>query len=206
MARVNLITGSWDGKVGQLVGAKWKDKKTIRAYVIPKDTKNDKQLQNRRRLTEAAQYISLFHDKIKPLTPLNVRGMTLINSIIKASPFLFKDDTFIPEHLIFSKGRLPPIHSVQQDYAAGNMILYIEKGLELNLSPKAKIVYAIYNTETEIAEVDAIPYTDDTIYFHENFSDVFIIGSIAIVHLWIIDYQGQTLIASNSKAFVISGP
>ena len=47
MGIMNLLKADWKGKVGQTVGAKWKNKSTIRTYSIPADPKTAAQLEVR---------------------------------------------------------------------------------------------------------------------------------------------------------------
>lgn len=53
MAIQNNLKATFYGKVGQLVGMRWKDITTVRQYVIPKNPRTPLQQANRERFTEA---------------------------------------------------------------------------------------------------------------------------------------------------------
>ena len=47
MAKQNFLAGGFYGKLGQTVGQRWKNKRIIRAYVIPRNPRTEKQQANR---------------------------------------------------------------------------------------------------------------------------------------------------------------
>lgn len=53
MAIQNFLAGGFYGKLGNIVGQRWKNKRTIRTYVIPKDPKTPAQQANRERFSLA---------------------------------------------------------------------------------------------------------------------------------------------------------
>lgn len=58
MAKQNIISGGFYGKVGQLVGQRWHNIRTVRSYVIPHNPRTEKQQANRyafAKVTENAQ-------------------------------------------------------------------------------------------------------------------------------------------------------
>lgn len=59
MAKQNFLAGGFYGKLGQTVGQRWKNKRIIRAYVIPRNPRTEKQQANRNDFgnsTKLAQY------------------------------------------------------------------------------------------------------------------------------------------------------
>lgn len=59
MAKQNFLAGGFYGKLGQTVGQRWKNKRIIRAYVIPRNPRTEKQQANRNNFgnsTKLAQY------------------------------------------------------------------------------------------------------------------------------------------------------
>lgn len=56
MAIQNFLSGGYYGKLGQTVGQRWKNKRTIRAYVIPANPRTAKQQANRGQFGNAVLY------------------------------------------------------------------------------------------------------------------------------------------------------
>lgn len=48
MAKQNIISGGFYGKIGELVGQRWKNIRTVRAYVKPRNPRTEKQQANRK--------------------------------------------------------------------------------------------------------------------------------------------------------------
>ena len=53
MAIQNFLNGGYIGKLGQTVGQRWKDKKIIRTYVVPKNPNTPAQKQMREQFATA---------------------------------------------------------------------------------------------------------------------------------------------------------
>lgn len=47
MGKFNFVAGGYYGKVGETVGQRWRNKRNVRAYVIPKNPRTEKQQENR---------------------------------------------------------------------------------------------------------------------------------------------------------------
>lgn len=56
MAIQNFISGGYYGKLGQTVGQRWKNIRTIRSYVVPKDPKTQSQLAERSLFSKAVKF------------------------------------------------------------------------------------------------------------------------------------------------------
>ena len=59
MAIQNFVAGGFYGKLGQLVGQRWKNKRTIRAYTIPTNPRTPAQQANRGVFAEATRYAQM---------------------------------------------------------------------------------------------------------------------------------------------------
>lgn len=59
MAKQNFIAGGYYGKLGETVGQRWKNKRTLRVYVIPHDPKTPAQERNRAKFGQAVPYAQL---------------------------------------------------------------------------------------------------------------------------------------------------
>ena len=59
MAVQNFLSGGYYGKLGQTVGQRWKNKRTIRTYVIPKNPRTEKQQANRGLFANAVTFAQI---------------------------------------------------------------------------------------------------------------------------------------------------
>lgn len=59
MAKQNFISGGYYGKLGETVGQRWKNKRTIRTYVIPKNPRTAAQQANRNRFGSVIPYAQM---------------------------------------------------------------------------------------------------------------------------------------------------
>ena len=59
MAKQNFIGGGYYGKLGDTVGQRWKNKRTIRTYVIPRNPRTEVQQANRARFANLVPYAQL---------------------------------------------------------------------------------------------------------------------------------------------------
>ena len=82
MGTMNLLQSKWDGKVGELVGAKWKNKATVHAYTKPKDAKTEKQLKQREWFKPMQKTCCLIGQNIKGITDIVPKGMSLGNALV----------------------------------------------------------------------------------------------------------------------------
>ncbi len=113
MGLLNLVKGKWDGKVGQLVGSKWKDKATLRSYAVPSNPNTQKQQVTRRGFGDVSKFVALFADQIKALSPLNTRSMTVRNAILMLNKQMIADGTLTAGDLQISRGGLPSVTTFQ---------------------------------------------------------------------------------------------
>lgn len=59
MAIQNFLSGGYYGKLGATVGQRWKNKRTIRTYVVPANPRTEKQQANRGNFANAVQYAQM---------------------------------------------------------------------------------------------------------------------------------------------------
>lgn len=59
MAIQNFLSGGYYGKLGATVGQRWKNKRTIRTYVIPANPRTQKQQTNRGKFSDAVTYAQM---------------------------------------------------------------------------------------------------------------------------------------------------
>lgn len=56
MAKQNFLSGGFYGKLGQMVGQRWKNKRTIRVYVVPQNPRTERQQRNRGKFADAVEF------------------------------------------------------------------------------------------------------------------------------------------------------
>ena len=75
MGILNLLKANYTGKVGQTVGAKWKDKSTIRTYTKPSNPDTAAQKQTRKGFGDVSTFIATFADQIKMYSSLDRKSV-----------------------------------------------------------------------------------------------------------------------------------
>lgn len=155
MGRMNLLKANWYGKVGETVGAKWKDKSTIRTYAKPSDPKTAAQEKVRDVFGEINHLIALFTDSLKYINSLDTKGMSVRNAIIKLNKDQIDAGTFTPATLLISKGGLQKPQGVTftQASAGGKISASWTAPTATNFTSKAKAVLVVVQPDDEVADV-----------------------------------------------------
>lgn len=109
MGKMNLLKANWEGKVGQTVGAKWKNKSTIRTYTKPSNPDTAAQQSVRGVFGDMTSFVALFADQIKYLSALNTAGQSVRNAIIQINKSMITAGTFSKANLLISKGGLQKV-------------------------------------------------------------------------------------------------
>lgn len=194
MGIMNLLKADWKGKVGQTVGAKWKNKSTIRTYSIPADPKTAAQLEVRDAFKELTSYVALFSDQIKYLTALDTSGMSVRNAIIKLNKAMVGPSGFDKANLLISKGGLQKITGFTPTIATNRLSATWTAPTATNFTADAKIIIVGVQQNSgmvEVIEADATAATaTGTLAFAaaENI-DVF---------AYYLDKRGSSKVASES--------
>ena len=194
MGIMNLLKADWKGKVGQTVGAKWKNKSTIRTYSIPADPKTAAQLEVRDAFKELTSYVALFSDQIKYLTALDTSGMSVRNAIIKLNKAMVGPSGFDKATLLISKGGLQKIAGFTPAIATNRLSATWTAPTATNFTADAKIIIVGVQQNSgmvEVIEADATAATaTGTLTFAaaENI-DVF---------AYYLDKRGSSKVASES--------
>lgn len=190
MGKLNLLQGKWDGKVGQTVGAKWKNKATIRAYAKPSNPNTALQQEKRTVFKTMSKYVATFADQIKNLTSLNTRGQSVRNAIIQANKDQFATGgTFNASTLIVNKGGLVALSNLQ--YNSGTEAIEWTPPTATNISSKAVVVVVFVDQTETIAEVKTVSASTGSID-----RPSFYVNGRAYVYM--IDYRGSTRVGNNS--------
>lgn len=80
MAKFNTLAGGYYGKLGVTVGQRWKNLRTVRAYVIPRNPQTEVQQANRRRFSDCVFYAQVAGQMNAKVTAFDTVSKTLWNA------------------------------------------------------------------------------------------------------------------------------
>ena len=196
MGKMNLLKGNWEGKVGQTVGAKWKNKSTIRTYTKPSNPKTAAQMSVRNAFAQMTAYVALFADQIKYLSALNTSGQSVRNAIIQANKMQISDGTFNKAALMVSKGGLQKVTNEQASATSGKITVTWDKPTATNFTKDAKLIAICVQESSglvEVLEAEAKPAGNATVSGNIVFGN----GNVD-VFVYFLDKRGSNKVASLS--------
>lgn len=196
MGLLNVLTASWDGKVGKTVGAKWKSLKTIRTYAKPSNPNTEGQQTVRSVFKSITSFVALVSDQIKYYTSLDTRAQSVRNAIIQANKAQIQSGTFDKATLIMNKGGLPNVtaFTVGAVTAGSPLTATFTKPVATNITSKAKIVAVAIDETNRIGGVGVADLADETVTIAVNV----VAGASLDVYYWVIDYRGSARVGSYS--------
>lgn len=202
MGKMNLLKGKWDGKVGQTVGAKWKNKATIRTYSIPSNPNTQAQQDVRGAFKSMSQYVALFADGIKYKSALNVAGMSVRNAIIKLNKEMIAMNTFEKANLLVSKGGLQKPTSVVASLENETNVAKVtfNAPTATNFTTKAEVVVIAIDEAEGLVDVFTGKASDGTAKGTIRFAD----GEGIQMYVYFLDYRGSNKVASESVSATIA--
>lgn len=201
MGKMNLLKANWEGKVGQTVGAKWKNRSTIRTYTKPSNPKTAAQVAVRTAFKEMTSFVALFADQIKYLSALNTSGQSVRNAIIQANKEQIQDGTFMKADLVISKGGLQKVAGENAEAATKKVKVTWNNPTATNFTDKAKLVAVMVQESSGLVDVvteDAKKGTagvTSSIDFDTGDVDVFV---------YYLDVRGSSKVASISDYLTVS--
>lgn len=202
MGKMNLLKGNWEGKVGQTVGAKWKNKSTIRTYTRPSNPKTAAQMSVRSAFAQMTAYVALFADQIKYLSALNTSGQSVRNAIIQANKMQISDGTFNKATLMVSKGGLQKVTNEQATESAGKITVTWDKPTATNFTKDAKLIAICVQESSglvEVLEAEAKPTGSATVSGNITFGA----GNVD-VFVYFLDKRGSNKVASLSDYLTVN--
>ncbi len=196
MGTLNLLKGSWEGKVGETVGSKWKNKNTIRTYTKPSNPDTAAQQTVRGVFKDMTQFVALFSDQMKYLNSLDTRGQSVRNAIIQLNKSQISAGTFTKSTLQVNRGGLPNVTGFSLGtLAIGNSLTAtFTAPAATNISDDAVIVVAVIDQENLIAAVSSAALSAETI----TVSVPCTASATLDVYYWVIDYRGSSRVGSRS--------
>lgn len=194
MGKMNLLKANWEGKVGQTVGAKWKNKSTIRTYTKPSNPNTQAQKTVRTAFAEMTSFVALFADQIKYLSALNTAGQSVRNAIIQANKMQIANGTFSKSELLVSKGGLQKAVATPPTVAAGKITFKWEAPTATNFTENAKFIVVLVQETTGLVEVLEAKATDLSVDSKMTFQ-----AGIVDAFYYFLDKRGSNKVASPSS-------
>ena len=195
MGKMNLLKANWEGKVGQTVGAKWKNRSTIRTYTKPSNPKTTAQLSVRGAFAGMTSYVALFADQIKYLSALNTSGQSVRNAIIQANKAQIQDGAFDKTTLLISKGGLQKVSGEMAEAATKKVKVTWTNPTATNFTDKAKLVAVMVQEASGLVDVVTEDAKKGTTGVTSNID--FETGDVD-VFVYFLDVRGSSKVASIS--------
>lgn len=194
MGKMNLLKANWIGKVGETVGAKWKNKKVIRTYSIPSNPRTDAQMSVRGVFRSMTGFVALFADQIKYLSSLDTRGMSVRNAIIKANKAQVDAGAFDEATLIVNRGGLPNASGFTAGLttAGASFTATWTAPVATNITEKAKMVVVAIDETAKVAVAASALLSAETITVTMPLTA----GNKVDCYYWVIDYRGSSRVGS----------
>lgn len=199
MGKMNLLKANWEGKVGQTVGAKWKNKSTIRTYTKPSNPNTQAQKTVRTAFAEMTSFVALFADQIKYLSALNTAGQSVRNAIIQANKMQIADGSFSKSDLLVSKGGLQKVAGEAGQATSGKVTITWTAPTATNFTENAKLIAVLVQEATGLVEVLEAKATALTVESKITFEN----GSVD-AYVYFLDKRGSNKVASASDYISIS--
>jgi len=201
MGVLNLLKANWTGKVGQTVGAKWKNKSTIRSYTKPAYTNTPAQQIIRAGFGEVTSFVALFSDQIRSLSALDTKGMSVRNAIIKLNKDMIQAGSLSPNTLQVSRGGLPKVTGFTATIPALRTSITANwtAATGATISDKARLIVIAANSEFNFAAVGFALNSAGTV----SIPCVVPTGCTPHVYFYLLDYRGSSRVASPSDYFAL---
>jgi hypothetical protein len=148
----NGVLGNTTGKIGGVVGGKWKDKNYLRTYVIPANPNSVGQQAQRGKMSAAVAFAKLLTGQIfNVYTDGFQKSMSGFNAFIKAnvayfaSPVVWASLKITEGKLYFAQGGMSTYSTVQ-----GKITVHNSDGVGSNGLPGDKVMAFAYNKVTGV--------------------------------------------------------
>lgn len=201
MGKMNLLKGNWEGKVGETVGAKWKNKSTIRTYTKPANPNTAAQQSVRSVFAQMTSFVALFADQIKYLSALNTAGQSVRNAIIQANKMMISGGTFNKANLLISKGGLQKVSGENAEAATKKVKVTWNNPTATNFTADAKLIAVMVQATSGLVDVLEAPATEGTTGVTSGID--FETGSVD-VYVYFLDKRGSNKVASLSDYLSVS--
>ncbi len=193
MGKMNLLKANWEGKVGQTVGAKWKNKSTIRTYTKPSNPSTAGQQSVRGVFASMTSFVAMFADQIKYLSALNTAGQSVRNAIIQTNKAQMMAGAFDKTTLLISKGGLQKVAGESASETSGKITVTWTKPTATNFTANAELIAVMVQPASGLVEVVTAPAAAETVSGTMTFTQ----GNVD-VYVYYLDKRGSNKVASAS--------
>lgn len=193
MGKMNLLKANYEGKVGQTVGAKWKNLSTLRTFTKPSNPNTEAQQTVRSGFKAINAFVALFADQIRYKSALNTAGMSVRNAIVKLNAEMVSGNSFNKADLVISKGGLQKVAGEAATASAGKITVTWTAPTATNFTEDAALIAVCVQEDSGMVEVIEAKATDltaeGTLTFEAGTVDVYV---------YYLDKRGSNKIASLS--------
>lgn len=199
MGKMNTLKGNYIGKVGQTVGAKWKNLSTERVFTKPANPNTQAQQTVRSGFKAINAFVALFADQIRYKSALDTSGMSVRNAIVKLNKEMVAGNSFAKNNLIISKGGLQKVAGEAATAAAGKVTVTWTAPTATNFTENAKLVAVMVQEDSGMVEVVEAAADAKTL----TSTLTFISGDVDI-YVYYLDKRGSNKIASLSDYLTVT--
>lgn len=199
MGKMNTLKGNYIGKVGQTVGAKWKNLSTERVFTKPANPNTQAQQTVRSGFKAINAFVALFADQIRYKSALDTSGMSVRNAIVKLNKEMVSGNSFTKANLIISKGGLQKVAGEAATATAGKVKVTWTAPTATNFTENAKLVAVMVQEESGMVEVAEAAADAQTL----ESTLTFLAGNVDI-YVYYLDKRGSNKIASLSDYLTVS--
>ena len=193
MGKMNTLKGNYIGKVGQTVGAKWKNLSTERVFTKPANPNTQAQQTVRSGFKAINAFVALFADQIRYKSALDTSGMSVRNAIVKLNKDMVSGNSFNKANLVISKGGLQKVAGEAASATAGKVTVTWTAPTATNFTENAKLVAVMVQEESGMVEVAEAAADAGTLAS----TLTFLAGTVDI-YVYFLDKRGSNKIASLS--------
>ena len=191
---MNLLKANWYGKVGQTVGAKWKNKSTIRTYTKPANPDTAAQQTVRGGFASITSFVALFADGIRYKSALDTAGQSVRNAIIKLNKEMVAAGSLTKANLLVSKGGLQKPTVSTAALSTNKVSVTFTAPTATNFTNKAKLIVVAVDSVDGVVDVFEAAPNAGTATGTVTFSGT---NDIDVYAYW-LDFRGSNKVASNS--------
>lgn len=199
MGKMNTLKGNYIGKVGQTVGAKWKNLSTERVFTKPANPNTQAQQTVRSGFKAINAFVALFADQIRYKSALDTSGMSVRNAIVKLNKEMVSGNSFTKANLIVSKGGLQKVAGEAAAAAAGKVTVTWTAPTATNFTENAKLVAVMVQEDSGMVEVAEAAADAETL----ESTLTFLAGTVDI-YVYYLDKRGSNKIASLSDYLTVT--
>lgn len=199
MGKMNTLKGNYIGKVGQTVGAKWKNLSTERVFTKPANPNTQAQQTVRSGFKAINAFVALFADQIRYKSALDTSGMSVRNAIVKLNKEMVAGNSFNKANLIVSKGGLQKVAGEAATATAGKVTVTWTAPTATNFTENAKLVAVMVQEESGMVEVAEAAADAGTLAS----TLTFLAGTVDI-YVYFLDKRGSNKIASLSDYLTVT--